>query len=270
MNVTPDTRTGVCNRRAETQSLVGGPVDRAIRYVASGVAVLSCAGNLIASDFSGAKAVFTKRCMACHTYGHGVKVGPDLKRVTDRRKREWLLAFVRSSSTVIRSGDPTATKLFRQFKSERMPDWTDLSSELIASIIDYLKADGPDQKPPDERNAATATLSEIDTGRALFHGQLQLACASQACAVCHSIHESRAVSGGSLGPDLTGAYLKYRDRAMTEFLRHPCIPQIPAFVSHLYLTPQESFAVKAYLAHAAGLALRPGTPGTATATKTAQ
>jgi mono/diheme cytochrome c family protein len=208
--------------------------------------------------------------MACHTYGHGVKVGPDLKRVTDRRKREWLLAFVRSSSTVIRSGDPTATKLFRQFKSERMPDWTDLSSELIASIIDYLKADGPDQKPPDERNAATATLAEIDTGRALFHGQLELARASQACAVCHSIHESKAASGGSLGPDLTGVYLKYQDRAMTEFLRHPCIPQVPASVSNMYLTPQESFAVKAYLAHAAGLAPRPAAVGAANVIKTAE
>jgi mono/diheme cytochrome c family protein len=230
------------------------------------VAVVSLVGNLVASDFSAAKAVFTKRCMACHTYGHGVKVGPDLKRVTDRRKRDWLLAFVRSSTAVIRSGDPTATKLFRQFKSERMPDWTDFSPELIASIVDYLKADGPEQRPPDERNAATATLSEIDTGRGLFHGRLHFAYASHACAACHSIRDPKVVSGGSLGPDLTSTYFRYQDRAMTEFLRHPCIPQDWALSSMQYLTPQESFAIKAYLSHAAGLTTssEAGAPSAAT------
>src|SRR5262245_56839565 len=60
-----------------------------------------------------AKAIFRKRCTACHTFGKGVKVGPDLKGVNERRTREWLLRFVRGSSSIIQSGDPTATKLFR-------------------------------------------------------------------------------------------------------------------------------------------------------------
>ena len=30
---------------------------------------------------------FTTRCTACHTFGKGVKVGPDLKGVTERRQR---------------------------------------------------------------------------------------------------------------------------------------------------------------------------------------
>jgi protein SCO1/2 len=44
-----------------------------------------------------AKKVFNQRCTACHTFGKGVKVGPDLKGVTARRQRPWLLKFVRSS-----------------------------------------------------------------------------------------------------------------------------------------------------------------------------
>src|SRR5215475_5830540 len=74
-----------------------------------------------------AKVIFKKRCTACHTFGKGTKVGPDLKGVTDRRTRDWLLKFVRSSSEMIASGDATATKLFAEFKRERMPDWDDLS-----------------------------------------------------------------------------------------------------------------------------------------------
>src|SRR5215471_9737430 len=68
-----------------------------------------------------AKAIFSKRCIVCHTFGQGVKVGPDLKGVIERRPREWLVRFIRTSSSVIQSGDPTATKLFRDFKQERMP-----------------------------------------------------------------------------------------------------------------------------------------------------
>jgi protein SCO1/2 len=74
-----------------------------------------------------AAAIFNRRCTACHTYGKGIKVGPDLKGVTGRRTHDWLLKFIRASSMVIKSGDPTATKLFAEFKGQRMPDWTDLS-----------------------------------------------------------------------------------------------------------------------------------------------
>src|SRR5262245_18311783 len=69
-----------------------------------------------------AAATFGKRCTACHTYGKGIKVGPDLKDVTKRRKRDWLLKFIQGSSRVIKSGDVTAVQLFAQFKQQRMPD----------------------------------------------------------------------------------------------------------------------------------------------------
>src|SRR5215475_7546299 len=118
-----------------------------------------------------AKVFFRKRCMACHTYGKGIKVGPDLKGVTDRRKREWLLKFIASSSSMIQSGDPTATKLFKDFKQERMPDWSDLSPEQITGILNYFAADGPLQKEPDERDATSATGAEIRVGKELFHGE---------------------------------------------------------------------------------------------------
>src|SRR3989441_12591818 len=50
-----------------------------------------------------AATIFNRRCTACHTYGKGVKVGPDLKGVTERRKRDWLLKFIYASSSVIKS-----------------------------------------------------------------------------------------------------------------------------------------------------------------------
>src|SRR5438309_6242617 len=85
-----------------------------------------------------AATIFSRRCTACHTYGKGIKVGPDLKGVTERRKHDWLLKFIHSSFTVIKSGDPIATSLFSQFKQQRMPDWTDLSEKQINDILAYF------------------------------------------------------------------------------------------------------------------------------------
>jgi mono/diheme cytochrome c family protein len=201
-----------------------------------------------------AKTIFRQRCTACHTFGRGVKVGPDLKGVTERRTQDWLLRFVRGSSSVIRSGDPIATKLFRDFKQERMPDWPDLSTEQVLAIINYFAADGPLQKEPDERDATTATAGEIEIGRKLFQGAVRFNYGGRPCQTCHAIRD-RESSGGSLGPDLTGAYFKYRDTALTDFLRRPCFPREPESSASRYLTPEESFDLKAYLARVSGLSI---------------
>jgi mono/diheme cytochrome c family protein len=196
-----------------------------------------------------AAATFNKRCTACHTYGKGVKVGPDLKGVNDRRKRDWLLKFIHGSSAVIKSGDPIATKLFAEFKQQRMPDWTDLSEKQINDILDYIAVGGPDIKPADERNAELATAAEIDNGRKLFAGQAPFKYGAQACISCHSVQG--AGWGGTLGPDLTKTYLRYQDRALTEFLRQPCFRWSTGLTGTRYLSAKESFSIKAFLRQAA-------------------
>jgi mono/diheme cytochrome c family protein len=200
-----------------------------------------------------AAATFNKRCTACHTFGKGIKVGPDLKGVAERRKHDWLLKFIHSSSTVIKSGDPIATSLFAQFKQQRMPDWTDLSEKQISDILEYLAIGGPDIKPADERSAELAQPADIERGRQLFYGQTHLRYGSAACSTCHSI-AGAGLRGGSLGPDLTNSYLRYQDQALTSFLKHPCFqwdakPAAPD-EAH-YLTPRESFSLKAFLRQAA-------------------
>src|ERR1051325_1058584 len=117
--------------------------------------IVLCAEGASA-DTAEAKKIFTTRCMACHTFGKGVKVGPDLKGVNDRRKRDWLIKFVRGSSAVIASGDPTATALFEQFKQQRMPDWVDLSEDQVNSILDWLAANGPPHQGAGARAARLA------------------------------------------------------------------------------------------------------------------
>jgi mono/diheme cytochrome c family protein len=199
-----------------------------------------------------AASIFGKRCTACHTYGKGIKVGPDLKGVNERRKHDWLLKFIHSSSSVIASGDPIATNLFAQFKQQRMPDWTDLSEKQINDILQYIAIGGPDIKPADERSAEVATSADIERGRQLFFGERHLRYGSAACSTCHSV-QGAGLRGGSLGPDLTNAYYRYQDQALTSFLKRPCFQwqanSAAADGAH-YLTPAESFSLKAFLRQA--------------------
>jgi mono/diheme cytochrome c family protein len=140
---------------------------------------------------------------------------------------------------------------YRTFKKQRMPDWTDLTPQDVTAILDWLAADGPDQKPADERDAELANAADLARARALFEGRVALASGGAACASCHTIRDHEGRAGGTLGPDLTGAYLRYRDRALTLFLRHPCTPREPELGSGRYLEPEEAFALKAYLREAA-------------------
>src|SRR5436305_3849906 len=194
---------------------------------------------------SEAAATFNKRCTACHTFGKGIKVGPDLKGVTQRRTPAWLRSFIHSSSEVIKKNDPTAVALFAQFKQQRMPDWVDLTDKQIDDILYYLSISGPDIKPADERNAENAKPEEIETGRQLFFGERPLKYGSYACSTCHAI-QGASLRGGSLGPNLTHTYDKYQDLALTAFLRKPCFQWTQRTTDH-YLAPKESFAVKAFL-----------------------
>src|SRR5215475_3201268 len=67
--------------------------------------------RVASADTAEAKKIFSTRCMACHTFGKGVKIGPDLKGVTQRRELAWIIKMVRSSSTMVGS-DPIAVQLF--------------------------------------------------------------------------------------------------------------------------------------------------------------
>jgi mono/diheme cytochrome c family protein len=233
-----------CRRR-----LLGRPRLIALVIVAAAAAAsttFAAVGPARAADAVEAKKIFSQRCTACHTYGKGIKVGPDLKGVTDRRKRPWLLKFIRGSQGVIKSGDPIATDLFQKFKQQRMPDWTDLSEAQITAILDWFAAYGPEQKEPDERNAELATPQDIARARALFVGTAPLASGGVACGACHSLRDA-ASRGASLGPDLTETYARYQDRALTLFLKKPCTPRAPELTAARYLTPDEAFAIKSYL-----------------------
>ncbi|RYF77504.1 MAG: cytochrome c, partial [Chitinophagaceae bacterium] len=86
------------------------------------------------------KSIFTTRCAGCHNISK-VLTGPALAGVDQRRSIDWIINFVHSSQTVIKSGDKDATALFAKFNNIQMPDHKDLSEAQIKNVVEYIKTE---------------------------------------------------------------------------------------------------------------------------------
>ena len=125
-----------------------------------------------------------------------------------------------------------------------MPDH-DLSEAQVAALLDYLHAGGP---AIDEQHrlrlAAEATPLDVQQGRKLFLGETRLTGGALACVFCHQLPKETLL-GGSLAPDLSGAYTRYLDWALDQRLRRPCVPGGAEQAARVAET--ESLALRAFL-----------------------
>jgi protein SCO1 len=103
----------------------------------------------IGENYAGATALlvskgqylFATRCAACHTIGHGERIGPDLLGVTGIRDRSWLAHFIQKPDQMLAEKDPLATALYEQYKQVQMPNLR-LGPEDTESLVAYLEAQG--------------------------------------------------------------------------------------------------------------------------------
>ena len=191
-------------------------------------------------------AVFNLQCAGCHSIGRGVVVGPDLAGVTARREHRWLLSFIRSSQSLVQTGDPIAVSLFQRYR-KRMPDH-DFTAEQIDALLAYIRKWRPGEG--EVRHARSARPAEVARGRDLFTGRRAFARGGAPCADCHAAGDAGRWRGGTLGVDLTRVYLKYQDAGLARVLAEPRFPMRKAYHDRP-LTADEAFAVKAFLYHAA-------------------
>ena len=99
------------------------------------------------------KTIFSARCAGCHNVNK-VVTGPALAGIDERRSIDWIVKFVHSSQTLVKSGDKDAVALFDKFNKIPMPDHTDLTPDKIRSIVEYIKSEtvavtneGPFKRP---------------------------------------------------------------------------------------------------------------------------
>jgi protein SCO1 len=81
--------------------------------------------------------VFQNKCTACHTLGKGELLAPDLKDVSARRERAWLLRYLSAPEKMRAANDPIALELAKQAKVP-MPN-LGLTRSEVTELVDYLE-----------------------------------------------------------------------------------------------------------------------------------
>jgi mono/diheme cytochrome c family protein len=122
------------------------------------------------------KTIFAARCAACHNVNK-VLVGPALAGVDQRRPIDWIVKFVNSPQSVIKSGDQYAADLLNKYKVQ-MPDHADLTADNIKSVVEYIKTESQaaNEKPEAVKTEPVKTdyISMILTNKGLLVSSLAL------------------------------------------------------------------------------------------------
>jgi mono/diheme cytochrome c family protein len=233
-------------------------------------------------DAAKGREIFASRCTVCHTIGGGEKIGPDLKGVAGSRSETWLKKFISNPDHLIKSGDPEANRLLKEFKGLEMPT-LGLSPAQVGDVIAYFKssvppsrAQAPPPAPPSVAAApAPAPLAPAQTpvrgprparppappaaalppgsaeaGQRLFVGSIPFQKGGPPCASCHDAAVLPFPGGGTLGPDLTGAFAKLGAKGMKSILGTLSSPTMKPVFHGRALTPQEKDDLEAFLQNA--------------------
>lgn len=87
------------------------------------------------------KTIFKQNCGACHTIGKGRLTGPDLKNVNNKHAEEWMMKWIKSSQTLVESGDSAAVAVYNEFNKIPMTDFAFLSDNDIRATLEYIKTE---------------------------------------------------------------------------------------------------------------------------------
>ncbi|MDO9137218.1 MAG: cytochrome c, partial [Lutibacter sp.] len=142
-------------------------------------------------DPANGEKLFKSVCAACHKL-EGKLVGPALLGITDKRDQDWLIAWIKDSPAMIKSGDKLAIQVFEENNRLPMTANPQLSDQDIKDILEYTKG------KPVEAVAAVATEVDpgVERGKQIYKTN---------CAACHKLE------GKLIGPPLLKIGDKYED-----------------------------------------------------------
>ncbi|MBS0000962.1 MAG: cytochrome c, partial [Cyclobacteriaceae bacterium] len=211
------------------------------------------------------KQLFQINCSACHTLGQGKLIGPDLTGIEDRKDREWITRFIRSSQTMISNGDPEAMAIYEAYNKLVMPDQPAFNEDQINAILAYVgnpvSAGRPgteiatdpvrDKDPVGPEGHTTGTgLDDIGKGRDIFNGSILLSGGGPACVSCHNVTEEKEIAGGQFAPDLTNVYSKIDESAIMELATAPRYPSMQKAYKNKPITMEEASLLASFLKYA--------------------
>ncbi|MCG8450229.1 MAG: cytochrome c [Pirellulales bacterium] len=193
---------------------------------------------------------FRQNCISCHTIGGGRLTGPDLKDVSKRQDRQWLIKFLMNPRAVIDSGDPYAKKILEESRNVPMPTPPGITLERAEKLLDLIETESQlEESQFKGLQISTAPFTDVDRmrGRDIFLGPQPLEAGGSACISCHSMCDTPALGGGRLGPDLTNVYERLEGRTtLSAWLMAPGTEIMqPIFKNHP-LSAEEIHSLVAY------------------------
>ncbi len=208
--------------------------------------------------------LFNSNCSVCHTIGKGTLLGPDLANVQMRRDNDWIFKFIRSSQSVINSGDETAVALFEQYNKIQMPDQPTFTDIELTAILAYIESQSPEYVPETEETSTPATDTPVEpiivgksvdeatdedivNGRLLFSGELRLENRGPACISCHHVKNDRLIGGGLLAKDLTEAFTRLNENGIKAMVSSPPYPAMRKAYNNHPINIDEAYLITAFL-----------------------
>lgn len=142
----------------------------------------------------------------------------------------------------------------------RSEDWTAVS-EMGRSIVAVWTACLISGLAPAIARAQTAASTSEQQGRRLFTGEARLKNGGPACISCHNIAGLEFPGGGTLGPDLTGAYRKLGPNGTQSALQTLYFKVMtPIYTAHP-LMPDEQLNLTAFFERASSQQTPPAATG---------
>jgi mono/diheme cytochrome c family protein len=188
---------------------------------------------------------YEDNCASCHTIGEGVLGGPDLKGVTARRDREWLIQFMLNPEAF--AGDPVVKKMIEESDGMEMAATDGLTRELAEALLTLIEQRSGAEVPP-PRPERPVTAADVDLGRALFTGRAKLAGSGAPCVACHAAGDVRVSAAGRFGVDLAAVHGRLGGRrGVNAWLGSPPTPMMRALYRPAPLTADEVHALAAFL-----------------------
>ena len=89
---------------------------------------------------------FAEKCNSCHNFSYD-GIGPQLAGITSQQSVGWIKNFIRNPKQVIDSGDTTAQKLFKEYKTI-MPSFKYLPDEEIDALIAFIHIQKKRERKP--------------------------------------------------------------------------------------------------------------------------
>lgn len=155
-----------------------------------------------------------KICGSCHTIGGGRLVGPDLKGVTAKRERSWLIRWIVEPDKMLAEGDPLAKQIAQEYNNIPMPP-SGATKAQVEDILAYIEAKSAGSTPPakpttspvSEKRPVVPTTSSPEKGPALYQN---------ICSACHTIG-----GGKKIGPDLKGVTSRQEPNWLVRWIQEP-------------------------------------------------